>query len=373
MRTLKAAFLTLVFLALVSRALGAQAPTAADVLKGMGLPSTATVRGQKDTLGYATTASQMAQVWDLAARPPFPESFGQTVQPGVLGAICPHDDYLYAGRVYRRVIPLVTARTVVLVGTFHAWRRFGAKEVLVMDSRKAWRSPDGEIPVSVLREALKAALPAQDTLTDDRMHDGEHSLEAVAYWLRHQRPDLEILPLMVPMAGFDKLEAMAARTGEALADLMKARGLVLGRDVAVVISSDGVHYGEDFHHTPFGAGGVEAYQLAAARDRSLLAGPLNGPVNARSARAFFETCVDPKDPGTYRVTWCGRYAVPFGMLMLKAAAGVLDQPGPVARPVALSFTVDTPELPVRALGLGSAVPASLYHFVGTPAVAFTAR
>ena len=93
-------------------------PTLEEVRKDMGAPSTPEVRGQRDTVGYATTPEAMARVWDLSAQGPAPESFGASVPPGVLGVIGPHDDYIYSARVYRQVFPLVTAKTVVVVGVF---------------------------------------------------------------------------------------------------------------------------------------------------------------------------------------------------------------------------------------------------------------
>ena len=40
-------------------------------------------------------------------------------------------------------------------------------------------------------------------------------------------------------------------------------------------------------------------------------------------------------------------------------------------PIGYATSVKWPELPVRELGLGSTAPATLQHFVGYPAVAFT--
>src|SRR5512136_1807198 len=127
-------------------------PTREEVRKTMGIPSEGDVRGQQDAVGFASKPEQMAKVWELSATPPAPEKLGEAPLPGVAGAICPHDDYLYAGRVYRQVLPLVTAKTVVLVGVFHKYRRFGAHDVLVFDSYKAWRTPDGDVPVAAIRE-----------------------------------------------------------------------------------------------------------------------------------------------------------------------------------------------------------------------------
>ena len=219
-------------------------PSAAEARKEMGIPSTDEVRGQVDNVGYASKAEAMAKVWSLAAEPPAPLSLGNLPAPGVVGLLGPHDDYVYAARVDRRIYPLVTAKTVIVVGVFHRYRRFGAHDQMVFDGYRRWRSPDGEIAVSALRDELVAALPKDEAVKDSMAHDSEHSVEAIAYFLKHARPDVEIVPILIPAASFARLSTMAAHLGGALATVMKKHKLTLGRDVAVVISTDGTHYGE---------------------------------------------------------------------------------------------------------------------------------
>ena len=338
----------------------------------MGIPSTDEVRGQQDAVGFASRAEQMARVWDWSAQPPLPEALGPRLAPGVLGAICPHDDYLYAGRVYRQVLPLITARTIVLVGVFHKYRRFSARNALVFDPYRAWRSPDGEIRVSGLREDLLAQLPPADVLQDAAMQDSEHSVEAIAYWLKHQDPGLEIVSILVPSASFPRFRELASHLGKALAVSMRKRNWVLGRDVAIVISSDGIHYGTDFAYVPYGEGGVDAYVKAVARDRELLQGPLSGPVSQEKAEAFFSAVVDPANPDSYRMPWCGRFSIPFGLLLLGETARESGLPPPVGSAIAFGTSIGFPELPVKPLGMGATAPANLYHFVSYPGVAFAA-
>ena len=345
-------------------------PSPAEVRQGMGIPSTEDLRGQQDAIGFASRADQMAKVWAWSAQPPPPEALGPKPAPGVAGVICPHDDYLFAGRVYRQVIPLVTAKTVVLIGVFHKYRRFGARDALVFDRYRAWRAPDGEIPVSALRQELLAQLPAADVIQDEAMQDSEHSVEAIAYWLKHQTPDLQIVSILVPTAAFPRFQELAAHLGQALATSMRRHGWELGRDVAIVISSDGIHYGADFAYTPYGEGGVEAYVQALARDRALLQGPLSGSVTPAKAEAFYSAVVDPQHPDTYRMPWCGRFSIPFGLLLLEATTRDLGLPSPVGTPVAFGASVGFPELPVKPLGMGATAPDNLYHFVSYPGVAF---
>ena len=93
----------------------------------MAVPSHDGVRGRIDSTSYALHASQMARVWELSAGPPAPDSLGPVPASGVAAVICPHDDFSFAGRVYRRVLPLITARPVVLFGVFHGYRRVGER------------------------------------------------------------------------------------------------------------------------------------------------------------------------------------------------------------------------------------------------------
>jgi AmmeMemoRadiSam system protein B len=346
-------------------------PTLAEVRAAMGIPSTGDMRGQQDTVGFASTAAQMARTWELSATPPRPEPLGPAPAGRVAGVICPHDDYLYAGRAYRQVLPLLKAKTIVLVGVFHKYRAFGMHDVLVFDDYRAWRAPDGEIPVSPLRNALLARLPAGTAVQSAAAHDREHSLEALAYWLRHLRPDVEIVPIIVPAASFARIEELSRAAATALAAVMRERSLKLGTDVAIAISSDAVHYGADFAYTPYGDGGVAPYVNACNRDAELLAGPLAGAMTHAKAREFSAACVDPGDPTRYRLTWCGRFSIPVGLLLLQDTAAALGLPAPVGYPISYSTSVGQPELPLRGTGMGATAPANLYHFVGYPAAAYT--
>ncbi len=347
-------------------------PTLAEVRRDMGIPSRdLDLRGQRDSVGFAWRADQMAKTWELSATPPAPDSLGPLPAPGAALVICTHDDYLYAGRVYRRILPLVTARTVVLIGTFHRYRRFGEHDRLVFDPYRAWRTPDGPLPVAGLREELLARLPRADYVQDAAMHDSEHSLEALAYWLKHIRPDAEIVPIIVPAAGFARLETLADHLGTALAAVLAQHGWQLGRDVAIAVSTDGVHYGPDFKYVPYGEGGVAAYEQAVAKDRALLRGPLAGPLTTDKVRELYGEFVDPDHPDQYRLTWCGRFAVPTGLLVLERLARARQGTVAVGHAVAYATSVGWPQLPLAATGLGATAPANLYHFVGYPAAAFT--
>jgi MEMO1 family protein len=238
---------------------GDRAPTLAETRSAMGIASTDTVRGQQDAVGFASSAAQMQQTWDQSAGGPAPDRLGPAPAPGVLAVLAPHDDYLYAGRVYRAILPLVTAKTVIVVGVFHQYRKYRVRDRIVFDPYESWRTPDGPVPVSALREDLLSAM-GEDALRDAAAHDVEHSIEAEVYWLRHANPTVEIVPILAPATTFERIGAIASRLGDAIAAALKKRNLKLGKDVAIVISADAVHYGPDFKQVPFGDGGIEAYR-----------------------------------------------------------------------------------------------------------------
>ena len=100
-------------------------------------------------------------------------------------------------------------------------------------------------------------------------------------------------------------------------------------------------------------------------------GPLAGAISPEKVRRLFAEFVNPERPDEYRLTWCGRFSVPLGLLLLESTAEALGEGSPVGHPVAYATSVGSPELPVRDVGLGPTAPANLYHFVGYPAAAFT--
>ena len=344
-------------------------PSADSIRRIMAIPSQGPVRGRIDSSSYTIRPEQMAKVWDLAAAPPAPDSLGPAPPPGVAGILCPHDEFDFAARVYRRVIPLVTARTVIVIGVFHRYYKFDERDRWVFDNYRAWSATDGEVPVSSLREALLKRLPRGDWTQDSVAHDAEHSLEPLVVWLRHARPDLEIVPILVPGNHYERLRKLADDLGAALLDELKARRWTMGKDVAIAISADAIHYGPDFKQVTFGSGGPDAYAQVVAKDHALLEGPLSGAVTESKIRELFQTFVDPDHPDDYRWTWCGRFSVPLGLMVLERIGRANG--GAFAHPVAYGTSVGWPELGVRDVGITPGAPCSLYHFVGYPGVAFT--
>ena len=372
---------TIGILALGPGAVNAAAPpTRAEVEQSMGLRSEGDlVRGQKDTVGFVVDAAQARDVVQTAvaleqdALTAQDVRLGMSGDEGFVGGICPHDDHLYAGRVYVHLTERISAPRIILLGVFHRARVWNEEGHLVFDRFQAWHGPWGPVTVDGLREELEGGLAAEDYVVDNAMHCDEHSLEALVPFLQHGHPERTIVPILVPYMTWDRLQQLSDRFSQALATSLERHGWQLGRDVAVVVSSDAVHYGEDFDHAPFGTD-APAYEKAVARDRALATSYLQGALDANHLHTFFETLVDPTDVHSYRVPWCGRFSIPFGLEVLRktaAASGTLTPTGFLLR---YGTSLSEPVLPVTAAtrdaGLGFTAPSNLHHWVGYAAVGY---
>lgn len=356
-------------------------PTRAEIEGEMGLRSEGDlVRGQRDTVGFAVTAEQAEDVLTAALTAEHAElaaeaaALGVTGTDGVVAAVSPHDDHLYAGRVYVHATEVIRAPRVILVGVFHGARRWNLADRLVFDRFQAWHGPWGPVPVDGLRGELLAAMPAGDVVVDDAMHCSEHSLEALIPFIQHRNRDVRIVPILVPYMGWERLDTLADHLSAALAGVLERHRWVLGRDVAVLVSTDAVHYGPDFDHAPFGVG-VDGYQKAVARDRELAGQLLAGPLEAGKLRTFMERLVDAADPHRYLIPWCGRFSVPFGLDLVRRTTERLGLPVPEGHFLRYGTSLSEAELPVskatREAGLGYTAPSNLHHWVGYAALAYT--
>ncbi len=125
-------------------------------------------------------------------------------------------------------------------------------------------------------------LPVDAYVVDNAMQCREHSLEALLPFLQHKQPQRTIVPILVPYMGWERIEELSDELAAAVVRVMRANDWKLGRDLAIVVSSDAVHYGPDFDHAPFGTD-ITAYERAVARDTRLATRYLEGPLDRGQA------------------------------------------------------------------------------------------
>jgi AmmeMemoRadiSam system protein B len=385
MRTYVALIAALLLAAPVDAGLGGSGdPAVKELLEGVGIKPEGDHRGQMDVIGFATTAEQMDAVvaqCEKLAEPRKVELYGDhgwSDETAFVAGVCPHDDYYYAGRLYSLLIPHLKAKTVVLFGVFHKARVFDCKDRLVFDSYRTWRGPYGPVAVSPLREEIIRRLPEDDYIVDNDMQMVEHSVEAIVPWLQAYDRDVEIVSILVPYMGWDTLDRLASDLSAALAGAIGDEGWKLGRDVAFVSSADAVHYGDagwgGQSYADFGTD-ADAYSKAVARDlglaRDLLCGPFGGGAGTDKLREFMYRCVNPEDVTDYRITWCGRFSVPFGLDVVSRLTSGLQSRELSGTLLGYGTSVGEVSLDVAGLEpLGATAPNNLHHFVGYAAIGY---
>jgi AmmeMemoRadiSam system protein B len=282
-----------------------------------------------------------------------------------VAAISPHDDYLYAGRVYYPLFKILKTKEVVIFGVTHSTVRkeiSGLQSTLILDEFEYWPGLEKPTPVSRLRQRLIEGLDKTLFVKNNRAHKIEHSIEALLPFLQYFNPEIKITPIMVPPMPFARMEDVSAKLARVITDYMSENHLAAGKDIFFLISSDGNHYGKDFNNSPFGEG-EKAWEKALQLDQRLIRTYLTGVMDSRkigglTEELWGETYIDYRN--TY---WCGKYSVPFGLLTIdkimaltvnKKINGVLFR---------FSDTYSEGVLPLKKTGMGTTAPFSLRHWV----------
>jgi AmmeMemoRadiSam system protein B len=339
-----------------------------------------TVRQPADTVGYATTPVQVERIVALsdslidAGALPFELPSACSGAGTMIGAIVPHDDYIYAGPYYAMAFERLEADLVVLFGVAHRARRIGLEGKLIFDDFSGWKGPYGVTPVSALRGKVIERLPAEMVLVDGSFHATEHSLEAfIPFIQRYRGVKAEIIPVLVTRFAGDSFESAVAEMTGALAEVLGQEGLSLGTGAVVMISADCVHYGDEEwggrNYAPFGTG-REGYEKATAQDIDIARTTLEGPLSAAKIAGFRERIERDDLEWPYKVTWCGVYSIPFGLSVLEGLAAAEGREAPCGRIFGYGTSLEPGALPVGGTGLGATNIATDRHWVGYLAMGY---
>ncbi len=343
------------------------------------VPSTPTVRGLKDTVGFAISAAQMDLTVRLSRKADASRLAANAqkyhLKPGnfFIAGISPHDDFIYAGPVYAHLYPYLQAKRVVIFGVSHYARRWHVENTLVFDAFKKWRGPYGLVPVSGVREEILSKLPKSDYIVSSPMQAEEHSVEALVPWLQYYNRNVEIVSILAPYMRRSKLDSLSSDLAGVLAQIVREHHWKLGKDIAFLISNDCSHYGDQGwggrNFAPFGVG-CQGLKKGTDRDRRIAHETLTGSLSTTKVHNFYNRVLDPNDYHKYKVTWCGRFAVPFGTNTL--AHLMKDLGHPPLKGVFLRYgdSVELGELDVRHTGMGVTAPANLHHWVGYVAIGY---
>ena len=335
-------------------------------------------RNQKDTVGFASKAFQMDSVMNRLNKrfgkyyDSLYKKQGITNDDALRYAVCPHDDYLYAVFLYNEVISHIKAKTVIIFGVAHKAKQFKVERKLVFETFDKWHAPYSNIKISTLRKDIIANLPQQDYIIHDSLQIEEHSVEAFVPFLQYYNRNVEIISILVPQMPFSDMQKYSDDLSKALNKIMKENNLQWGKDVALISSTDAVHYGdEDWGGRNYAKYGCDTagYESAVAYEQIIMNDCLN-KIDTSSARKFVDYTVNPNNWREYQWTWCGRYSVPFGILTAYKLQKLIG-----GEPLKLAITdystsIERKPLKVDDLKMGATAVANMHHWVGYAVAGF---
>jgi AmmeMemoRadiSam system protein B len=330
--------------------------------------------------GFASTADQMDGVLTQCERLAEKRSeilrqrFGWDKDTPFLAGVCPHDDYYYAGRLYSLLLPHLSAKRIILFGVFHKAKVFNCRDRLVFDSFRTWHGPYASVPVSSLREDIMNRLPLEDYIIDNNMSMVEHSVEAIVPFLQAYQREVEIIPILVPFMNWGVLDRLATDFAEVLVEIFMEKEWKLGQNIAMICSSDAVHYGDvGWGNSDFAPFGVElqGYRKAVQRDKELAKQYLCRSVNRERLKGFMHQCVDSDEVTKYRIPWCGRFSVPVGLNVASRLTEVMERRNLQGMLLDYGTSISEASLDVTGLGdLGPTAPNNFHHWVGYAAIGY---
>jgi MEMO1 family protein len=333
------------------------------------------VRPVVDTIGFAHLDWQVDSVMNRINRTYAEELSASKVDPGTAWkvAICPHDDYTYTSWQYPALLKNIKARTVIIFGVAHKARQLNISDQVVFDSYSFWIGPYGEIKVSPLREELIGSMPKNLCIVSDSLQRIEHSVESMLPFLQYFNRDVEIISILVPFMDVNRMSEISGQLSSAIAKTMKKHRLEWGKDIAILITTDAVHYGdEDWggkNMAPYGVDSI-GYAKAINHEHGIIDSCLVGAPNQEKVRQFVFSTVQADNYKEYKWTWCGRYSVPLGLmtaidLQKKTSTKLLN-----GKFIGYSTSIDHKPLPVDDLRMGRTANATMRHWVGYASVGY---
>ncbi len=169
----------------------------------------------------------------------------------------------------------------------------------------------------------------------------------------------------------DSLMLLAQNLADAIQAVLVSQKLKWGKDVAIVISNDAVHYGdEDWGGSNYAFFGCDstAYKKALFNENRLIEDYLTAELNIPKICSFVKELVDEKS--IYKWTWCGRNTIPFGLftsLYLQEKTGEKKLSGYY---LGYSTSIMNPPIYVNDLKMSATAPATIHHWVGYTAIGY---
>jgi AmmeMemoRadiSam system protein B len=330
------------------------------------MENSTTTRQYVDTVGFARYSWQMDSIMARIERGGWKEPEGS---PWRL-VICPHDDYTYVGSLYPEILKNIKASKLILVGVAHKAAQLGIEDSIVFGNFSYWKGPWKAVPVSQLRDLLFEDLGGKYAMMSDTLQTVEHSIEAMIPFLQYFNRDISIVPVLVPAMPADRMKECARAFAETLKSIANENRWEWGKDFAIIVTTDAVHYGnEDWGGADMAFFGCDSAgnRKALLHEHEIIDKTLTGKLTPEKISLFSSFTLNPDNYKEYKWTWCGRYSVPFTLYLSYFLDGHNTLEG---RLVGYSSSITSNHIPVDDIGMGRTAIATDCHWVGYAAVGY---
>ena len=172
-----------------------------------------------------------------------PQAIKSELPNPIVAAVVPHAGWVFSGELAATAFKAIQQAngdvdTFVIFGAAHRYYDGGA---VVYDSG-AWQTPLGKIEIDA---ELAAEIVSKGAVANADAHRGEHSIEVQVPFIQHLFPKAKIVPVIVPVSGFD--HTFGTHVGE----LIHAKK---DKKIVCVASTDLTHYGPRYGFCPEGTG-----------------------------------------------------------------------------------------------------------------------
>lgn len=329
-----------------------------------------TIRPIRDSIGYCWNNSEMDSFIKYLSDNQN-EGFVDSAYNLVAG-ISPHDDYLYAGRVYFPLYRLIKTKEVIIFGVTHGTVRKETgdpKNVLILDNFDYWHGPFQNVSISPLREIIKRKLNKEYFVVNNKAQSLEHSIEGLVPFLQYYNRDIKITPIMVTAMSRERMHKLSDSISMIIIDYIKENKLIPGKDIFFLISSDANHYGIDFNNYPYGED-ENANKEGIENDKRIVAECLEGKITLSKINILIDKLNPDSSLNIPKPLWCGRYSIPFGLMTTLKVIKRIKGDEISGRLLKYSDTWTEKVLPVKNTSMGITAPFSLKHWVGFFSVGF---
>lgn len=243
---------------------------------------------------------------------------------------------------------------------------------MIFGSFTHWKSPYGKLKISNLNTKIQEHLLEESFIVHDSMQLLEHSLEAIVPFLHKKKREVEIVPILVPYINYETIDTISTDLSSVISKILKANNLNFGKDVAIVISNDAVHYGTENWSKNLAPYGVDSLgtEKAVQHDKRMIYDHLTGKISMDKVKSFTKETVQEDNYKEYKWVWCGRYSVPFGLAFANKLNLLQNNVSLTGDLLTYASSIDHPLIVVEDLGMGTTAIATQKHWVAYASIKY---